>query len=702
VLRRSKLAMRQLVLIGLFIAIVLATRVQATTVSSKPNASTIPTYERTATPLVSNIYGLSGIRQIGPFHAGGPIPSNPEFLIETLEGRVLDPDRLLVASTSNYGLEPYSKKMLPGTLLSLDVNQRPYTVPENFAAQDKTALNGKIMIYSAQSRDYSNGNYNGNAVTQDLPNVSNPKYISINNAFGRPWQASSPFGVHGKGLISVSDPNGKPLANAPSTKNGGVFFGDLSNRTEGDYYTNTTVRWFLPGNLARKNQHQYVPGNLNASSISTTFLGASPDASPFAVFAAVGADGSVSQIHVQDGVDGLAKKGVIRPHKDDSTIAGTVFRWIPDPALFITDFYGDRIALLNLTTDSYTYRARGVSYITSPHIRNPVDIAATIPEIANPRFSSNTTLAGESDLYVANKQGTLLRMSQTGKILAKVKVRTNYKNSLNGEIKSISTSYDAQTIFIGMEGKYNQDFIVKIPAFDAGGFYPDQATENLKEIRYAALSTSTPTPSIELGRQLFSKKFSFKDGVRHAFNANSCASCHFQPIVGGFSPSPEHFARRVSQYKQSTGYFNSINNTSNYPVAKRHDLNSIGETPDQKAGIPLPANVVSLRMPLSLLHIGQLDEIPDYILLSNARSKGDGIQGRVNYIDTKDGKKIGRYGWKADQPTLQDMVADALASEMGVDNPYTIKNMKEGIDPGQGYIVAAMTQYLKHIQTGDN
>jgi hypothetical protein len=689
--------LKSLLLAALFAIAALAVGIRASATESTP----IPTYERKAELLVRDIYGLSGIRQVGPFHAGGAIPSNPEFLIETLENRVLDPDRLFVASASNYGLDLYDDQMLPGSILSLDVSQGVYSVPPNFAAKDRKILGGKIMVYSAQNPDYVNGYYNRDAVTQELPNVSNPKYISINNAFGRPWQANGPFGISGEGLISVSDPNGRPLANPPSIRNGGVFFGDLSNRVDGDYHTNTVIRMFLPGNLARSLQHQYVPGSLNASSISTTFLGVSPDSSIFAVFAAVGADGSLSQVHVQDGVDGLIKKAVIKPHKDDSTIAGSVFRWIPNFALFISDFYGDRIALVDLTTDDYVYRAKRVSYITSPDIKRPVDIAAVVPEIANPRFSSNTTLAGTSDLYVANNDGTLLRMTQTGEVLAKVKVKTDYENSLNGEIKSISTSYDAQTIFIGMEGENNRDFIVKIPAFNADGFYPDQAPENAVVTRYQGKSAhKNPAITVNLGRRLFSKEFVPKDGMRDVFNGNSCIACHANPTVGGFSPDEENFVRRVSQYKEQTGYFNPID-SYNFPVAKQHDVSRFGEKPQQTAGIPRAANVISLRMPQSLLPVGRLDEIPDYVLMSHARSKGDGIQGRINYIETKDGKKIGRYGWKADQPTLQNMVADALNSELGVENPHTIANERAGTDPGNGHIVDAIAEFLRHLSSGD-
>ena len=45
-----------------------------------------------------------------------------------------------------------------------------------------------------------------------------------------------------------------------------------------------------------------------------------------------------------------------------------------------------------------------------------VDVAPAVPEVANPGFSSNTTLAGGSDLYVANRgNGTIMRWARTAR-----------------------------------------------------------------------------------------------------------------------------------------------------------------------------------------------------------------------------------------------------------------------------------------------
>ena len=47
------------------------------------------------------------------------------------------------------------------------------------------------------------------------------------------------------------------------------------------------------------------------------------------------------------------------------------------------------------------------------------------------------------------------------------------------------------------------------------------------------------------------------------------------------------------------------------------------------------------------------------------------------------------------------MVGDALSSELGLDNPYTIATEMAGTNPGNGYIVEAIAQYLRQIQSGN-
>src|SRR5262249_59585207 len=80
--------------------------------------------------------------------------------------------------------------------------------------------------------------------------------ISINNAFGRLWFSNTPTDAQGIGTESIADPTGEPLANAPSKLLGGVFAGEMTNRSP-----------------------QLVTGGLKQGAVATTLIGMSPDGS---------------------------------------------------------------------------------------------------------------------------------------------------------------------------------------------------------------------------------------------------------------------------------------------------------------------------------------------------------------------------------------------------------------------------------------
>src|SRR4029453_14683198 len=122
-------------------------------------------------------------------------------------------------------------------------------------------------------------------------------------------------------------PNGGALRGAPSTVAGGVFAGNLTNRT--------------PATLH----------GLSAGALATALLTKSPDPATNgrAVFLAALADGSVAQVHVQLGVDDLLPPGSFsalpdisteRAESDSAAIAtrvGLLFTWVQSETVFTTD-----------------------------------------------------------------------------------------------------------------------------------------------------------------------------------------------------------------------------------------------------------------------------------------------------------------------------------------------------------------------------
>jgi hypothetical protein len=649
----------------------------------------VATHELTARVVAAGIPGAAGIRQVGRFHTGGPIAGNPEFLMQTRPGRILDPERLLVTSSSNFGARPFKPDLAAGAVLSL-ASQRaePILVPATFAATgtQSSAANGAVQLFSAQSSAFVNRIHNRRARTADLPAVSGPTYISINNAFGRPWLSNAAGGRGSMGISSVLDPNGRPLDNAPSDTAGGVFAGTQTNRTEG----------------------QFTTGSLTGGAMGTAFMGPSPDASNFAVFAVVNADGSVAQVHVQDGVDGLAPPRTVTPLALDATrdagLIGIAFKWVPDRVLYVADRAANRIAKLRLTDDGRHFKLARTEYLTDAHLKGPVDLAPAIPEVANPRFASHTTLAGASDLFVLNREDdSIVRMTQEGKVVARARIALPGGGYLTGgRTRGLAVSADARRIFITLEGELSghagfAGAVIEVSAFDATGpFRQDRA------LSASVMSATIAANEATRGEQLFHKKFTPAEGLGPLYNASSCVECHSEPRAGGMSSREMHFALRVAHLHPITGRVSALDER-NSPIARRYTTRDLGDALAPAAGIPATANVVSMRMPTALYDITALDSIPDEAILAHAVAKGDGIRGRPNRVTTASGeKKIGRYGWKADIASIDEMVAAAFANEIGITSPLAPdrRGAVAGSDAPKddGGLVRAVVQYLRSLK----
>ena len=358
--------------------------------------------------LATGIPGAGAVAEVGDFLRGSPLHDNAAFAPFVQPGAVLDPKRVLVASTSNFGAAPARPLEPEGSVLSLDPNAGQVLVPAQFAAAggQVSALQGAVQMYAAQSQPFQNAVKEPQAVTSDLPSASLPTGISFNNGNGRPWVSNAPNGASGMGTITVLDPQGYPLAGAPNTSAGGVFAGNLTNRN-----SDTTH-------------------GLTAAALGTAILTKAPDLTGRAVFAAVLADGSVVQINVLKGVDGLAPAGSVSPvAKVDRSAAestapnvvareGMAFNWVPSRNLFIADPQANRLVVLDLTDDGTKFAAARRE-IAANEFDVPIDVAPTTREVSAGSFASNTTLGGGSDLYVLNRgNNSIVRIGLGGDVKA--------------------------------------------------------------------------------------------------------------------------------------------------------------------------------------------------------------------------------------------------------------------------------------------
>jgi len=109
-----------------------------------------------------------------------------------------------------------------------------------------------------------------------------------------------------------------------------------------------------------------------------------------------------------------------------------------------------------------------------------------------------------------------------------------------------------------------------------------------------------------------------------------------------------------------------------YEDGESYSLRQPSYTIEAPAYGPLPADLlVSPRVAPMMIGLGLLEALPEETILSLADpddSDGDGISGRANYVpDVLSGQKvIGRFGWKANQPSVLQQNAGAFLGDIGI------------------------------------
>ena len=416
------------------------------------------------------IPGACAISPVGTFLRGGPIHDNPTLAAFTQPGRVLDPARFVVGSTSNFGASKANEDQFEGSFLSIDPRSDAILeVPLGFASAggQTIALGGAVQMYTAQSPSWRNGFYNPTAVTANQAGVSNPLGISINNAFGRLWPANAPYGLAGPGSSTIDDPDGRPLKGAPNPITGGVYFGDITGRRPS----------------------QVIPGALIKGAVGTAFLGHSPDGSGRAVFCVIVADGSIVQEHTGKGLDGLAPAGTVKPlaetswsnpEDDDRSVVatprlGSIVNYAHAIVLYVSQPFDNSILALGLevggTVGNQVFVPTTSWTIRSSALNQPVDLAPVHIETEHPNWASNTTLEEDSDFYVCNRgNGTVARMRQDGSVVEVSRVKARGRALGGAKLNGITTSSDGSRIWVTYVGRLpglgdRLGGVLELPAF---------------------------------------------------------------------------------------------------------------------------------------------------------------------------------------------------------------------------------------------
>ncbi|HWW59852.1 MAG TPA: di-heme oxidoredictase family protein [Thermoanaerobaculia bacterium] len=182
--------------------------------------------------------------------------------------------------------------------------------------------------------------------------------------------------------------------------------------------------------------------------------------------------------------------------------------------------------------------------------------------------------------------------------------------------------------------------------------------------------TAPQTNAFNDGKTEFSTDEEVDEGLGPVFNGRSCAECHRVPATGGGS------RRTVTRFGRLTnGVFDPLTQFGGSLIQERAIGPRDGSTHAfQPERVPPAANVVARRRSTPLFGLGLVDATPDSAfqqLAAEQAARNDGTAGRVSIVDNivRGGVSVGKFGWKAQVPTLQQFSGDAYLNEMGITSP---------------------------------
>jgi len=171
------------------------------------------------------------------------------------------------------------------------------------------------------------------------------------------------------------------------------------------------------------------------------------------------------------------------------------------------------------------------------------------------------------------------------------------------------------------------------------------------------------------GREVFDRDFGHETGVGGMsgadggprFNGDSCRACHSAPVLGGAGDRDVNVMRHGRM--DGSGAFTAPTETPNTILHR-----------EIRVGFRMPAaesgtNVFEQRQTPHTFGMGLIDAVSEATIASNADpddSDGDGVSGRVHVLS--DGR-TGRFGWKAQVPSLLEFNRDAFGAEIGLTTP---------------------------------
>ncbi len=196
-----------------------------------------------------------------------------------------------------------------------------------------------------------------------------------------------------------------------------------------------------------------------------------------------------------------------------------------------------------------------------------------------------------------------------------------------------------------------------------------------------------------------------RDGLGPTLNGKSCSACHFKDGRGHapnfFDQLSTGFLIRLSVPGTDANggplgdpnYGGQLNDQAILGVAREGQVEvsyteiqgkyADGTTyslrkptytfPELNYGAMAPDIMISPRVGQQMIGLGLLEAISEVDLLSHSDendANGDGISGRPNMVWNilENKTTLGRFGWKANQPSIKQQVAGAFLGDLGITN----------------------------------
>ncbi len=177
----------------------------------------------------------------------------------------------------------------------------------------------------------------------------------------------------------------------------------------------------------------------------------------------------------------------------------------------------------------------------------------------------------------------------------------------------------------------------------------------------------------EAGKAEYLAVLSEADGLGPIFNDSGCAQCHSTPAVGGFS------TRNVTRFAKAANGGQPFDPLADLggSLLQSTGLSSLPTVLWEQ--IPAEADVIIGRNTPHVFGAGLVEAIEDADFVANELDPRD--NGIVKWVAPLEGgaPRPGRFGWKADVPTVLHFSADASLNELGLTNRFlTEENAPNG------------------------